>query len=87
VLGVTEGFCIYRVDATDSVAVSPWHNLALANICPAQPLLPADATESDRQTAQAATLHELLTLQQFGLSDKQQAAMTELIAELCPGSD
>jgi hypothetical protein len=86
IAGITETYCIYRGAGTDTLAVSPWDALALANICPARPLLPADTTERDRRNTSAAVLHELLTLQQFGLSDKQQAVMSELIAELCPGS-
>ena len=86
VVGITEACCIYRVEATGSVAVSPWHELALANICPAAALLPADTTERDRRNASAAVLHELLALQPFGLTDTQQAALNELLADLCSGS-
>ena len=87
VLGITEACCVYRVDSTGSVAVSPWHNMALSNICPASPLLPSDTTERDRRNASVGVLRELLALRQLGLTETQQAAIDELIRELCPGSD
>ena len=46
VVGFTQAYCIYRLTHTATLSVAPWRNVALGNICPAEPLLPADVTES-----------------------------------------
>ena len=61
-------------------------NVALGNVCPAAPLLPADITVNDRRNAQAVMLREMLALEPFGLTDGQRAVLAELVAELTEGS-
>ena len=86
IAGITQEYCIYHITQTDSLAVARWRDIALANVCPAEPLLPADVTQRDRGNAQAAVLRELLSLRQFGLSALQTAALDELVALLCNDS-
>ena len=83
VVAFTQGYCVYRVDGNDALAVAPWRDVALVNVCPAEPLLPADVAENDRQNASAAVLRELLALHQFGLTATQTVALSELVAQLC----
>ena len=83
VAGITQEYCIYRLAQTDTLAVARWRDVALGNLCPADPLLPADVTQRDRGNAQAAVLLELLNLQQFGLTNAQTVALSELVAQLC----
>ena len=82
VAGITQAYCIYRLPEREALIVAPWPDIALGNICPADPLLPTDVTDNDRRNGQAAVLRELLALQQFGLSEAQRAVLDELIAEL-----
>ena len=81
---------VLRVE-TDALLVANWRDVALGNVCPADPLLSSDVTENDRQNASATLLRELLALKQFGLTPTQTAAHDELIAYLCggesPGAD
>ena len=84
IVGFTQAFCIYRIDATDGLAVANWRDVAVGPVCPAKPLLPADVTENDRRNTSAMLLRELLALQQFDLTPKQTAAYDELIEKLCP---
>ena len=83
IVGITQGFCIYRIDDTEGLSVARWEDMALGGICPADPLLPADVTENDRRNWSAHVLRELLGLAQFGLTATQTAAYDELIAFLC----
>ena len=82
--GITQAHCIYQLNGSERICVAAWPELALANVCPAPQLLPADVTQADRQNAGAAVLRELLLLEQFGLSPAQQAAKDELLMQLCP---
>lgn len=86
VAGITQEYCIYHIADTDALAVARWRDVALGNVCPAEPLLPADIAERDRGNAQAAVLRQLLVLKSFGLTSAQQAALDELVAQLCSGS-
>jgi hypothetical protein len=63
IVGITQAYCIYRLFESESLIVASWQEIALGNVCPADPLLPADVTENDRRNAQAALLRELLALQ------------------------
>jgi hypothetical protein len=83
IVGITQAFCLYRLNDTDALCVAAWPEIALSNICPAAPLLPTNVTENDRRNAGAGVLRELLALQQFGLTTAQQEALDELVAELC----
>ncbi len=83
VIGLTEAYCICRFASSGALAVRPWSEIAVGNLCPADVLLPADVTENDRQNALATVLRELLLLEQFGLTDKQLAALEEAAAILC----
>ena len=83
VAGITEAYCVFRLDETAALAVARWRDMALINICPAAPLLPADVAEIDRQNASAAVLRDLLALHQFGLTATQTVALSELVAQLC----
>ena len=85
IVGFTQAFCIYRIDATDGLSVANWRDVAVGPVCPAEPLLPADVTENDRRNTCATLLRELLALQQFDLTPKQTAAYHELIESLCGG--
>jgi hypothetical protein len=83
IVGYTQAFCIYRISESDALVVADWRDVALGDICPAEPLLPADVSENDRRNASAAVLRELLRLKQFVLTATQTAALEELAAELC----
>jgi hypothetical protein len=83
IVGYTQAYCIYRTRDTQTLAVARWRDIALGNVCPAEPLLPTDVAENDRRNASAAVLQELLALEQFGLTATQSAAFSELVAELC----
>ena len=84
VVGITQAYCIYRVASSDQLCVANWRDVALGNVCPADPLLPTDVTENDRRNASATVLGELLSLQQFcPLTPAQAATLDELIAFLC----
>ena len=83
IVGITQAFCIYRLAETDSLLVANWRDVALGNVCPAEPLLPPDVTENDRKNGSATVLRELLALKQFGLTPTQTTAHDELIAYLC----
>ena len=87
IAGITQGFCIYRLDETDSLSVGAWEEMALGGICPVDALLPADVTENDRRNWSAHVLSEFLGLQQFGLTASQTAAYDELIGYLCADVD
>lgn len=83
VAGFTQQYCIYRIAQTGNLAVADWRDVALGEVCPAEPLLPGGVTENDCRNAQARVLRELLALRQFGLSAEQTAVLDQLIAELC----
>ena len=83
IVGFTQGFCLYRHDGSDEVAVAAWRDVALCGVTPAQPLLPASISQIDRNNASAAVLRELLALRQFGLTATQTAALEELTQQLC----
>ena len=83
IVGITSAFCIYRITETGALAVANWRDVALGDVRPAEPLLPAGVIEIDRRNAGATVLRELLALQQFGLTAAQTAALDELVAELC----
>jgi hypothetical protein len=64
--------------------VGAWRDLALANVCPAEPLLDDEVQERDRRNANATVLRELLALEQTGpLNEEQRQVRDQLIAELC----
>jgi hypothetical protein len=86
IVGCTEAFGIYRTSEPHALAVARWCELALLDVCPAAPLLPADVIENDRRNASATVLRELLALEQFGLTAAQTAALRELVAQLCGAS-
>lgn len=86
IVGITPAYCVYRFAETGALAVAAWHEVALGNICPADPLLPLDVEGKDRQNASAALLRELLALRQFGLTPVQQASLDELVDALCSAS-
>lgn len=83
VVGFTQAYCIYRTDEVSELSVTQWRELALANICPADPLLPQDLAEVDRANTRAALLREFLAAEPFGLTATQAAAPAELTAILC----
>ena len=84
VVGITQAYCVYRVADGRQLCVAHWRDLALGNICPAEPLLPAEVSENDRRNASATVLRELLSLERLGsLTPAQQAVLEELIALLC----
>lgn len=82
IVGITQAYCVYRTGG-DHLAVRPWREMALCNVCPAKPLPPADVIDHDKRNASAAVLRELLLLTQFGLTDRQRATLEELVAQLC----
>jgi hypothetical protein len=84
-VGFTQAYCIYRISDSDALVVADWRDVALGDVCPAEPLLPADVSENDRRNASATVLRELLGLKQFGLTARQSAALEELVAELADG--
>ena len=84
VVGITQTYCVFRPSDGDQLQVAAWRDLALANVCPAEPLLSADVRENDHLNACATVLRELLALEQLGpLNKEQQAVRDELIAFLC----
>lgn len=84
VVGITQQYCIYRRAESGNLCVANWREVALGNICPADPLLPGDVTVNDRLNASATVLRELLELQHLagGLTAAQQAVLDELVADL-----
>ena len=87
IVGITQGFCIYRIEHSDGLSVGRWEDMALGGICPVDALLPADVTENDRRNWSAHVLSELLGLAQFGLTPTQTATHDELIEYLCGSPD
>lgn len=86
IVGITQAYCVYRLAEGRQLCVAPWRELALANVCPAEPLLPTDVSANDRRNANAALLRELLYVARLGsLTPAQQAVMDELVADLCGG--
>lgn len=84
IVGITEAFCIYRLDDIETLCVVNWRDIALSNICPASTLLTTDVDENDRRNASATLLRELLGLQRVAtLTPAQQATLKELVALLC----
>jgi hypothetical protein len=83
VVAFTQAYCIYRANGTSELSVAPWHELALANICPADPLPPQYIAETDLANARAALLREFLAAKSFGLTASQAVALDELIELLC----
>ena len=84
VAGITQAFCIYRIDGTDSLAVANWRDIAVGNICPAPTLLPTDITENDRRNASATVLRELIGLEHVAeLTPGQSTTLKELVRLLC----
>ena len=82
--GITQGYCVYSFD-DQNVSVEPWKNLAVANVCPAAPLLPSTVSDNDRLNAAACVLRELSLLKSLSeLTPRQTAAMEELLVLLCP---
>src|SRR5690349_17550195 len=80
VLGITQQYCIYRLAETGGLCVANWRELALGNVCPADPLLSRDVTKNDKLNASATVLRELLGLQQLTeLTAAQKAALDELV--------
>jgi hypothetical protein len=83
VAGITQAYCVYRAAGSRLLQVARWRDLALVNVCPAAPLLPAEPSENDRRNAMATALRELLLLQQVAeLTPAQSAALGELEAAL-----
>ncbi len=82
IFGITQEYCIYCFAETDGLAVARWREVALGNVCPAEPLLPADVTQRDSDNARAAVLRELLALHHFGLTAAQTTVLDELVADL-----
>jgi hypothetical protein len=79
VVAITQAYCLYRPADSDALCVARWRDMALGNVCPAHPLLPAAIDENDRRNAAATVLRELLALQQFAeLTPAQSAALDEL---------
>lgn len=84
VVGFAQAYCIYRAMDGDQMRVAHWRELALGNICPAEPLLPTSVCENDRRNANATVLRELLLLERLGpLTPAQTAVCEELVAYLC----
>jgi hypothetical protein len=83
IVGFTQAFCIYRINETGTLAVAKWRDVALGDVCPAEPLLPIGVTENDRRNTGATVLRQLLALKQFGLTAAQTATLDELVAILC----
>ena len=84
IAGITQAFCIYRIDGTDSLAVANWREVALGGICPAPTLLPTDVVENDHRNASATVLRELLGLEHVGpLTPGQGGTLEELVRLLC----
>jgi hypothetical protein len=84
VVGITQAYCVYRLAETNCLQVSNWRDLALANICPAAPLLPNNVKENDHRNASATVLQELLALGRVGsLTPEQRAVVEGLLGYLC----
>jgi hypothetical protein len=84
VVGITQAYCVYRLVGTDGLQVSSWRDLALANICPAAPLLPNEVRENDHRNASATVLRELLALGRVSsLTPEQRAVVEGLLGYLC----
>ncbi len=84
VVGITEAYCIYRIDATETLCVRRWREIGLGNICPAPTLLPTDVNVNDRHNASATLLRELLALEHVAsLTTAQQTTLCELTNLLC----
>ena len=84
IVGITQAYCIYRLAETNHLQVSSWRDLALANICPAAPLLSDDVTENDHRNASATVLRELLALERIGsLTPEQRAVVDGVLGYLC----
>jgi|GEM_PF-1197709 len=64
-VGVTNGYCLFQVDSQEtknSFSVTPWRDLAIGNIGPAQHLLPADPDQRDRLDTYAVLFRELTSV-------------------------
>ena len=84
ITGITQAYCIHRLTRTNRLQVANWRDMALGNICPAEPLLPDDVAENDRRNARATLLRELLALEQVGpLTAHQKIVYDELLSDLC----
>lgn len=83
VVSFTQAYCIYRAEGASDLTVTPWHELALANIRPAERKLPRELAEIDLANARAALLREFTAAKSFGLTVNQLAAYHELVAMLC----
>jgi len=62
VVGVTNGYCLFRVgleDTTDSYSVTAWQDIAIGNVGPSPKQLPADSEERDRLDSCAVLFREL----------------------------
>jgi hypothetical protein len=84
ILGITQAYCVYRTSDDCDLQVAAWRDMAVANICPAHPLLSDQVAENDRRNASATVLRELLALERLGpLRKEQQTVRDELMAFLC----
>jgi hypothetical protein len=83
IVAFTEAYCLYRSGETSALTVAPWRELALADICPAAPLLPTDVRQRDEHNLRAVVLRELLALEEFGLTAAEAAARDELMQLFC----
>lgn len=82
VVAITQAYCIYRLDS-GGLCIAAWHDIALGNVRPTDPLLPTDITENDKLNTAATALRELIALQQVAsLTAAQSTALDELIALL-----
>jgi hypothetical protein len=83
IVAFTEAYCLYRSGESSALIVAPWRELALVDICPAAPLLPADVRQRDEHNLRAVVLRELLALEEFGLTAAESAARDELVQHFC----
>ena len=84
VVGITQAYCVYRLAETNGLQVSNWRDLALANICPADPLLPDDVKENDHRNASATVLREMLALERISsLTEEQRAVVDGFLGYMC----
>lgn len=83
IVGSTEAYCVCRFAGSRALAVRPWREIALGNICPADVPLSAEVDENNWQNALAIVLRDLLLLEQFGLTERQSAALNEAAEILC----
>lgn len=83
VVAVTQAYCIFRAAGVSELSVAPWHEMALANICPTDRNLPRELVEIDLANARASLLREFLAAKPYGLTANQSAAYHELVAMLC----